>query len=159
MRSSCCLRTLVLLACTILGVFHSGKFSYNCHILEFVLRCFEPVSARTVRLGLKWALRRAQNIFMPKSINSINYSWYTFGGHCEDKKWKKHDNKLKQSEEYFFQQRCRKKATRHWNGFLILISSLYRAIIWFSHFIDLLQRAKIHETELNQKKLNLDEIT
>ena len=29
------------------------------------------ILARAVRLGLKWALRRAQNIFMPKNINSI----------------------------------------------------------------------------------------
>ena len=26
---------------------------------------------RAIRQGLKWALRRAQNIFMPKNINSI----------------------------------------------------------------------------------------
>ena len=29
------------------------------------------ILARAVRRGLKWALRRAQNIFMPKNINSI----------------------------------------------------------------------------------------
>ena len=29
------------------------------------------ILARAVRQGLKWALRRAQNIFMPKNINSI----------------------------------------------------------------------------------------
>ena len=29
------------------------------------------ILARAVRRGLKWALRRAQNIFMLKSINSI----------------------------------------------------------------------------------------
>ena len=31
----------------------------------------KPTLARPVRRGLKWALRRAQNIFMPKNINSI----------------------------------------------------------------------------------------
>ena len=29
------------------------------------------ILARAVRRGLKWALRRAQSIFMPKNINSI----------------------------------------------------------------------------------------
>ena len=29
------------------------------------------ILARAVRRGLKWALRRAQNIFMPKNINSV----------------------------------------------------------------------------------------
>ena len=29
------------------------------------------ILARAVRRGLKWGLRRAQNIFMPKNINSI----------------------------------------------------------------------------------------
>ena len=49
----------------------------------------------------------------------------------------------KQSEEHFFHQRCKKTATNT-NGFPILIGYLHRTSIWFSLFIGLFQRAKIH---------------
>ena len=50
------------------------------------------------------SLRRAQNIFMPKNINSITII-ITLEG-IEKRKTKKMTTK--QSEEYFFHQRCEK---------------------------------------------------
>ena len=55
----------------------------------------------------KMSLRRAQNIFMPKNINSIPIN-ITLEG-IEKIKLKKMTTK--HSEEYFFHQRCEKTST------------------------------------------------
>ena len=62
---------------------------------------FRLILARTVRRGLKGALRRAQNIFMPQNINSITIIITSEGieGINTEKMTTKH------FEEYFFNQR------------------------------------------------------
>ena len=59
------------------------------------------ILARAVRRGLKWALRRAQNIFMPKNINSITII-ITLEG---IERINTEKMTTKRSEEYFFQPR------------------------------------------------------
>ena len=48
-------------------------FSSRISLFVIILckKVYILILARAVRWGLKWALRRGQNIFMPKSINSI----------------------------------------------------------------------------------------
>ena len=64
------------------------------------------ILAGAVRRGLEWALRRAQNVFMPK--NKLSYYYYHLEGIEEintEKMTTEH------SEEYFFHQRCEKTST------------------------------------------------
>ena len=66
------------------------------------------ILAQAVRRGLKWALRRAQNIFMPfmpKNINSITII-ITLEG---IEKINTEKMTTKQSEEYFFTSAVRKR--------------------------------------------------
>ena len=66
-----------------------------------------PILARAVRRGLKWALRRAQNIFMPKNINSI-----TIIITLEDiERINTEKMTTKRSKEHFFHQRCKETST------------------------------------------------
>ena len=79
------------------------------------------ILAGAVRRGLKWALRRAQNIFMPKNINTIAII-ITLDGIEEintEKMTTKH------SEEYFFHQRCEKTSTN------CKMASRFWLAIWF----------------------------
>ena len=46
------------------------------------------VLARAVRRGLKWILRRTENIFIPENINCITII-FLLGVHWENKTWKK----------------------------------------------------------------------
>ena len=66
------------------------------------------ILARDVRPGGKWAQRRAQNIFMPKSINCITII-ITLERIEEIETEKKMT--AKQCQEYFFHQCCKKTAT------------------------------------------------
>ena len=65
------------------------------------------ILVRAVRRGLKRAQRRAQNIFMPKNINSTTII-ITLEG---IEKVNTEKMTTKQSEEYFFHQRCEKTST------------------------------------------------
>ena len=96
------------------------------------------ILARAVRRGFKWALIRAQNIFMPKNINSITII-ITLEG---IERINTEKMTTKHSEEYFFLLWV--NVNKLWNGFSSLIGCLDRTIIWFSLFIGLFQRAKIH---------------
>ena len=66
------------------------------------------ILTQTVRRRLKWAVTRAQNIFMTKIINCIA-TIGTLEGTEKIKNWKK--KIMKGSEEYFFHQRCKKTST------------------------------------------------
>ena len=93
-----------------------------------------------IRQGLKWTLRRAQEIFMPANRNY--YYDYHFEGHWGNKNWKKMTTKL--SEEYFLHQQCKKTATNS-----VMVSQFWLAACikwWFhSHFSPgLFQWAKIY---------------
>ena len=68
--------------------------------LRLILEC-------AIRQGLKWALRRAQNIFMPKNINSIIII-ITLEG---IERINTEKMATKRSEEYFFHQRCKEMST------------------------------------------------
>ena len=98
------------------------------------------ILTQAVRRGLKWALRRAQNIFMPKDINSITII-ITLGIKGIEK-INTEKMTTKHSEEYFFLLWV--NVNKLWNGFSSLIGCLDRMIIWFSLFIGLFQGAKIH---------------
>ena len=98
------------------------------------------ILARAVRRGLKWALRRAQNIFMPKNINSIT-NVITLEG-IEETNTEKMTTK--QVWIIFFSPALGENVNKLWNGFSILIGCLDRTIIWFSVIIGLFQRPKIY---------------
>ena len=87
------------------------------------------ILARAIRRGLEWALRRAQNIFMPKNINSITII-ITLEG---TERINTEKMKTKWSEEYVFHQRCREMSTS------FVMASLFwlvAYIVWLfdSHF-------------------------
>ena len=65
------------------------------------------ILARAVRRGLKLALRRAQNIFMPKNINSITII-ITLEG---TERINTENMTTKRSEEYFFHRRFKETST------------------------------------------------
>ena len=68
---------------------------------------FRLILARAVMRGLKWALKRAQNIFMPKNINSV-----TIIITLEDtERINTEKMTTKRSEECFFHQRCKEMST------------------------------------------------
>ena len=69
------------------------------------------------------------------------YYYYHFGGHWGNKHWK-NDNKT--LWRIFFSPARWEKVSKLWNGFSILIGCIDHTIIWFSLFIGLFQRAKIH---------------
>jgi len=46
-----------------------------------------PILVWSIRQVLKWVLRRAQNIFMPKK-NKLYCYYYHFWGHWENENWK-----------------------------------------------------------------------
>ena len=77
---------------------------------------------------------------MPKNINSITFI-ITLEG-IEETNTEKNDNKTLWI--IFFSPALRENVNKLWNGFSILIGCLDRTIIWFSFFIGLFQRAKIH---------------
>ena len=90
---------------------------------------------RAIRPGLKWALRRAQNIFMPKNINSVTII-ITLKG---IEKLKTEKMTTKQSEEYFFQQRCEKTSTntvmasRIWlAAYIVRLFDSHFSLVYFS---------------------------
>ena len=93
------------------------------------------ILAWAIRRGLKWVLRGAQNIFMPKNINSITIIITLEGIE------KINTEKLttKQSEEYFFHERCWKTSTntvmasRFWLAayFIQLFDSQF-SLVYFS---------------------------
>ena len=58
------------------------------------------------------------------------YYYYHFGGHWENKHWKKNDNKT--VWRIFFSPALWENVNKLWNGFSILIGCLDRTIIWFS---------------------------
>ena len=67
----------------------------------------------------------------------LYYSYYYFGGHWEDKNWRK--MKTKQSEEYFFHLNSKEKkenGNKHCNVFSVLIGCLWlhRMFILYSDF-------------------------
>ena len=66
------------------------------------------ILAQAVRQGLKWALRRAQIIFMPKNINSITIMCNITLEGIEEINTEKMTTK--HSEEFFFQH-CEKTST------------------------------------------------
>ena len=86
------------------------------------------------------SLKRAQNIFIPKNINSITIN-ITLED-IEKIKTEKNDNKT--LWRIFFSPALWENVNKLWNGFSILIGCLDRTIIWFSFFIGLFQQAKIH---------------
>ena len=65
------------------------------------------ILAQAVRQGLKWALRRTQNIFMPKNINCITII-ITLEG---TERINTEKVTTKRSEEYFSHQRCKETST------------------------------------------------
>ena len=73
--------------------------------------------------------------------HKLYYYYYHYVEHWENKNKK---ITTKQSEEYFFHQRCKNTSTntvmvsRFW-----LAALIHRTIAWFSLFIGLFQRAKI----------------
>ena len=84
---------------------HNARQSDNNKIIEFMFEdtnlFWAPlrlILARAVRRGLKWALRRAKNIVMPKNIIFITII-ITLEGIEKIKSKKK---TTKQSEKYFF---------------------------------------------------------
>ena len=103
------------------------------------------ILAWAVRRGLKWTLRRAQNIFMPKSINSITII-ITLEG---IERINTEKMTTKRSEEDFISPAMQGNVNKLWNGFSILIGCLHRMIIGFSFFIGSFQRAKIHLSPAN----------
>ena len=76
------------------------------------------ILARAVRLVLKWALRRAQNIFISKNMNSITII-ITLEG---IERMNTEKMTTKRSEEYFFHQRC-KETSRNF----VMVSRLWLA--------------------------------
>ena len=95
------------------------------------------------------SLRRAQNIFVPKNLNSITII-ITLEG-TEEIKTEKNDNKT--VWRIFFSPALWENVNKLWNGFSILIGCLDRTIIWFSFFIGLFQRAKIYFSPPNSPAL------
>lgn len=94
---------------------------------------------QAIRQGLKWTLRRAQDILMPANRNYFYY--YHSEGHWENKSWKEMTTKL--SEEYFLHQHCKKTATNSVMVFQFWLAACIKR--WFdSHFFGLFQWAKIH---------------
>ena len=91
-------------------------------------------------IWLKWALRRARNIFLPKNINTIIII-ITLEG---IEKINTEKMTTKHSGEKFFWPALWENVNKLWNGLSILIGCIDRAIIWFSLFIGLFQWAKIH---------------
>jgi len=100
------------------------KYSYN-KTIEFMFTGINMFWA-WIRLILVWAVRTF-------------YYYYHFGGHWENKHWK-NDNKTLWRIFFLLWVNVNKL----WNGFSSLIGCLDRTIIWFSLFIGLFQRAKIH---------------
>ena len=88
--------------------------------------------ARPVRRGLKRALRRAQNIFMPKNINCTAIV-ITLEG---TEKVKTEKKGIKQSEEFFFQRRCKKTSVMasQFFGLLCIIRLFDSHFSWFINF-------------------------
>ena len=105
------------------------------------------ILARAVRRGLKWALRRAQNIFMPKNINSISII-ITLEG-IERTNTEKMTTK--RSEEYFFHQQCKETsanfemASRFWLAAYIVWSfDSQFSLVHFSGLKYILARQILH---------------
>ena len=101
--------------------------------------------ARLRLILAKMSLRRVQNVFMPKNINSITIN-ITLEG-IEERKTEKND--MKTLRRKFFSPALWENVNKLWNGFSILIGCLDRTIIWFSFFIGFFQRAKIHYSPPN----------
>ena len=89
------------------------------------------ILAGAVRWGLKWALRRAQSIFMPKNIKCFPIM-ITLEGNEKIK-----TEITKQSEEHFFHPCCKKTATSTVmaSRFWLLLTSYNYLILTFLQFI------------------------
>ena len=105
------------------------------------------ILARAFRRGLKWALRRAQNIFMPKNINSI-----TIIITLEDiERINTEKMTTKRSEEYFFHQRCKdmstnfEMASRFWlAAYIVWLFVSHFSLVHFSGLKYILARKMCH---------------
>ena len=102
-QPSCCVRSLI------------SEFELlNTKTIEFMFAGINMfwarlrlILARAVRRGLKWALRRAQNIFVPANLNSVTII-ITLEG---IERINTEKMTTKRSEEYFFNQRCKETST------------------------------------------------
>ena len=105
------------------------------------------ILARAVRRGLKWALRRAQNIFMPKNINSITII-ITLEG-IERINTEKMTTKW--SEEYFFHQRYKETSTNfemasrfRLAAYIIRLFDSHFSLVYFSRLKYILAHQILH---------------
>ena len=105
------------------------------------------IVAQAIRRGLKWALRRAQNIFMPKNINSITII-ITLEG---IERINTENMTTKRSEEYFFHQRCKETsrnfvmAFRFWlAAYIVRLFDSHFSLVHFSELKYILARKMRH---------------
>ena len=105
------------------------------------------ILARAVRRGLRWALRRAQKIFMPKNINSITII-ITLEG---IEKINTEKMTTKRSEEYFFHQWCKETSTnfvmasRFWlAAYIVRLFDSHFSLVHFSELKYVLARKMRH---------------
>ena len=105
------------------------------------------ILARAFRRGLKWALRRAQNIFMSKNINSITIIITLEGIEIINTE----KMTAKRSEEYFFQQRCKETsknfemASQFWlAAYIVRLFDSHFSLVYFSELKYILARQILH---------------
>ena len=118
------------------------------------------ILARAVRQGLKWALRRAQNIFMPKNINSITIMCIITLEGIEEINTEKMTTK--HSEEFFFQH-CEKTSTNFdWFWLAAYIVQLFDShfLLVYSHGLKyILARKMRHNAQQSDNNVNTIQLT
>ena len=99
--------------------------------------CLWLISARAVRQGLKWALKRLQIIFMPKNINCY---YCHIGGQWENKNWNKWQQNSLGNTSFINAVRKHQQILEWLLNFYGLLTSYY----WVSLFIGIFPHARIH---------------
>ena len=106
------------------------------------------ILAQAIRQGLKWDLRRAQNIFMPKNIFNSTTIIITLKG---IERITTEKITTKQSEEYFLHQGCKETSTNFvmaswfWlAAYIVRLFDSHFSLVHFSGLKYILARQILH---------------